>query len=175
MIGEEYECLLQSALEEQAQHYEGEITRLRAELTAARVDEQSISEQERTEIDSLNATIQERRAQIDKVGRGLLDLQSQEAGNRAVSQRLLREQQVAQELQAKLREEASKEQNEGRMQVDELEQQIADLTANQQMRHQFSQDQELLNAQIFGTTGTDNNAKSSSKKKGKKTRRFFRS
>ena len=41
MIGEEYEALLQSALEDQAQHYEGEITRLRAELTAENVDLQS--------------------------------------------------------------------------------------------------------------------------------------
>jgi len=33
IIGEEYEVLLQSALEDQAQYYEGEITRLRAEPT----------------------------------------------------------------------------------------------------------------------------------------------
>jgi hypothetical protein len=64
----------------------------------------------------------------------------------------------------------------GRRQVDELEQQIDDLTANQRcltlfgfavlprMRHQFSQDEELLNAQIFGTAGTENGKSTSTKK-----------
>ena len=170
MIGEEYEALLQSALEEQAQHYEGEITRLRAALTAEQIDKESISEEERKEIEQRKLFIEQQRAEIEKVGRELLDLQSQEAGHRAASQRLLREQQVAQDLLKKIREESSREQNDGRKQVDELEQQIEDLTANQKMRNQFSQDKELLNAQIFGTTSNE----PKSTKKGKKKGRLFR-
>jgi hypothetical protein len=54
------------------------------------------------------------------------------------------------------------------MQVEELELQIADLTANFRMRDQFSGES---NAQIYGTTG--NEAKPN-KKGGKKSRRFFR-
>jgi hypothetical protein len=41
----------------------------------------------------------------------------------------------------------------GNMQVEELELQIADLTANFRMRDQFSG--ELSNAQIYGTTGNE--------------------
>lgn len=172
MIGEEYEALLQSALEEQAQHYEGEITRLRAELTESRVDKESISEQEQTVIDNLRLAITERRAEIGKVGRNLVDLQSQEAGHRAASQRLLREQQVAQDLLKHVRVEIEREQKEGKIQADELEQQIAELEQHQRMCQQFSLDEELSNAQIVGTTGTESDKSSS--KKGKKSRRFFR-
>lgn len=166
MIGEEYEALLQSALEEQAQHYEGEITRLRAELTAEQVDEAAMSETELREIEDLKADIGSLRCDIDHLGRSLLGVQGQEAGHRAASQRLLREQGVAKDLLAKIREEAGKEHDKGNQQVEELEQQIADLTANLRMRHQFSQDQELSNAQIFGTT-----SRASSSKRGKKSRR----
>jgi BRCA1-associated protein len=171
MIGEEYEALLQSALEEQAQHYEGEIIRLRAELTAAQVDRDSITVEELEEIECIRMDITKLRSRIDYTSRELLDYQSQEAGHRATSQRLLREQQNAQELLMKIRELCFSEHELGRTQVDELEQQIADLTANQRMRHQFSQDEELANAQICGTSGE---LQSRTGKKGKKTRRFFR-
>jgi hypothetical protein len=67
-------------------------------LTAEQIDEQSITEQEREEIDCQKLLIDELRAEVDKVGRELLDLQSQEAGHRAASQRLLREQQCEQDL-----------------------------------------------------------------------------
>lgn len=169
MIGEEYEALLQSALEEQSQHYEGEITRLRAALTAEQVDEGAMTDNEAKEIDALNADIEALRAEIDDLGRKLLDIQGQEAGHRAASQRLLREQAVAKDLLDKIGEEAAKEHEQGKMQVEDLEQQVADLTGNLRMRHQFSQDQELSNAQIFGTT-----SKQQSTKRGKKNRRIFR-
>jgi hypothetical protein len=169
MIGEEYEALLQSALEDQAQHYEGEIMRLRAALTAEQVDAESMTKAELEETESIKTEIAELRAEIDRVSRGLLDSQAQEAGYRATSQRLLREQQVSQDMLKKLREDISREHAQGNMQVEELELQIADLTANFRMRDQFSG--ELSNAQIYGTTG--NEAKPN-KKGGKKSRRFFR-
>lgn len=169
MIGEEYEALLQSALEEQAQHYEGQISRLRAEMTAARVDGETIPPPERREIEGLHDAIQQYRSELEFIGRDLLELQSEEAGRRATSQRLLREQQVAQELLGRLKQETAREREQGRMQVDELEQQIADLTANQRMRQQFSQHEELANAQIFGTSEVQSASK---KKSSKKSRRF---
>jgi chromosome segregation ATPase len=171
MIGEEYEALLQSALEDQAQHYEGELTRLRAALTAESVDQNQMTKEESQEVDSLKADIARYRAEIGRLGRQLLDAQGQEAGYRASSQRLLREQSVATDLLDKIREEAARENEEGERQVAELEQQVEDLTANLRMRRQFSQDQELNNAQIFGTLGS---AGTKAGKKGRRNRRFFR-
>mmetsp|Transcript_19867 Transcript_19867/g.36104 ORF Transcript_19867/g.36104 Transcript_19867/m.36104 type:complete len:577 (+) Transcript_19867:89-1819(+) len=171
MIGEEYEALLQSALEDQAQHYEGEITRLRAELTAENVDARTVTNEEAREIDILKGDVARFRGEIDRLSRQLLDAQAQEAEYRADSQRLLREQQVSTDLLDKIREETRRENMEGRIQVDDLEQQVADLAANLKMRKQFSQSNELSNAQIFGTTSTPN---PKADRKGKKTRRLFR-
>ena len=170
MIGEEYEALLQSALEDQAQHYEGEITRLRAELTAENVDAGTMTKEEEKEIEGLKTDIARFRGEIERLSRQLLDAQAQEAGYRADSQRLLREQSVAKDLLDKIQEEAARENMEGQVQMEELEQQVADLTANLRMRHQFSQDQELTNAQIFGMNSSDTR----SSKRGKKLRRLFR-
>ena len=151
MIGEEYEALLQSALEDQAQHYQGEISRLRAALTAEQVDMNSLTPEEVEVIETLKSEISALRTEADMVGRKLLDAQAQEAGHRADSQRLLREQQVAQDLLKTIQEQTKHEHEQGRRQIEELEQQIEDLTANLRMRQQFSLDQELSNAQIFGT------------------------
>lgn len=166
MIGEEYEALLQSALEEQAQHYEGEITGLRATLTAQQVDQESMTPEETSKIKSLREQIAALRADIDRAGRELLDSQAQEAGHRATSQRLLREQRVAQDLLTKIQQEALSEHEQGRMQIEELELQIADLTANHRMMQQFSQNDDLKNAQIFGTEQS-----SPKSKKGKKPKK----
>lgn len=166
MISEEYEALLQSALEEQAQHYEGEISRLRAELTASVVSRDMLSETEQSEIDHIIASNDALRANIESTKRSILDLQSQEAPLRAASNRLLREQQTAKDLLIKVQEDNRRERHAGNVQVDELEQQIADLTTNQRMREQFM-DEELQNAQIFGTS-------EQKKRAGKKTKRFFR-
>jgi len=174
MIGEEYEALLQSALEEQAQHYEGEITRMLATLTAEHVDPSSMTHAEKITVDNLRAEIDKLRSSIERVSRELLDGQAQEAGHRTTSQRLLREQQVSQELLKKIREETAREQEERRHQIEELEQQIADLTANQQMRDQFSQDEELSNAQISGVASTPQPARSSAKNAKKTRRGLFR-
>jgi hypothetical protein len=165
MIGEEYEALLQSALEEQAQHYEGKISHLLATLTAEAVDASRITAREQSVIDELHRDICRIQAEIDAVSRELLDAQAQEAGHRATSNSLLREQQVAEDLLKKVHEETLREQQEGRRQMEELELQIADLTANQRMRDQFSQDEELSNAQIFGTSSS---AQKQTQKKGGK-------
>jgi len=173
MIGEEYEALLQSALEEQAQHYEGEITSLRAKLTAEQVDQNTMTAAEAAEIDNLKKGIALLRENIGMAGKDLLDWQAQEAGHRATSQRLLREQRVTQDLLTQIREEAAAEHEQGRLQIEELEQQIADLKANQKMMQQFSQNEDLKNSQIFGASSEQSPNKG---KKGGKTKRkgFFR-
>jgi hypothetical protein len=170
MIGEEYEALLQSALEEQAQHYEGEITSLRATLTAQQIDQDSLTPSEALEVDKIRQQIALLRIDIERASRELLDSQAQEAGHRATSQRLLREQRVSQDLLKKIQEEAASEYELGRMQIEELEFQIDDLTANHRMMQQFSQNDDLKNSQIVGTE----QAQPPKTKKGKKTRKFFR-
>ena len=169
MISEEYEALLQSALEEQAQHYEGEISRLRAELMATVVSRDTLSDVEQAELDHIAASNEALKANIEAAKHSILELQAQEAPLRTASNQLLREQQTAKDLLQSIQEENRTERHAGNVQVDELEQQIADLTTNQRMREQFIQDEELQNAQIFGTTGNEQ-----AKKAGKKTRRFFR-
>ena len=172
MIGEEYEVLLHSALEEQAQHYEGELSRLRAQLMAEHVDKSSMTETEAAQVEELQRDIASLQTEIDRVSRELLDAQSEEAGYRSSSAKLLRQQQVAQDIVQKLEQETAQEQAVGRQQVEELEQQIADLTANQRMRHQFTENEELQQAQIWGmSTGTASSNNQAKGKKGKKQRR----
>lgn len=167
MIGEEYEALLLSALEDQAQHFEGEISRLRADLAAEQIDERKMSDEETQQIEELQKYIQNLRSEVDCLSGELLERQTQEACLRTTSQRLLRAQAESQQMLDKLRAEASKEHDEGKSQVDELEQQIRDLTANLKMMEQFKQNKELSNAQIYGTT-------SKTFKRGKKGRRSRR-
>lgn len=173
MLGEEYEALLQSALEEQAQHYEGEISRLRAVLTAKEVDLDAMTHAEMEQTESLRQEILKLRLATDCTGRDLVDFQGQEADHRATSQRLLREQQITKNLLRQIEEELASKNQYGRIQIEELEQQIADLTANQRMMHQFAQDGELANSQIWGTSG-ETHSRHKTPKKGKKMRRYFR-
>jgi hypothetical protein len=173
MIGEEYEALLQSALEDQALHFEGEITSLRAELAAALIDHDTMTPAEAREIEELQAEVEKTKIEIEKASKELLDAQAQEVGLRAASQKLLTEQQEANELLKKIQEEHRREMEQGKMQVEELEQQVADLSANLRMRQQFSQSDELTNAQIFGTTSTPE-PKLGGRRGKKKGGRFFR-
>lgn len=108
-------------------------------FSAQNVDRNSITVDEALEIDMLGAQINALRTDIDHAGRKLLDVQSLEAGRRATSQRLLREQTVIQELLKKIREENSVEHSRGQEQMDELELQIADLNTNQRiMNHHIT-------------------------------------
>jgi hypothetical protein len=107
----------------------------------------------------------------------LLDAQALEAGHRATSQRLLREQATTQELLKKTSEESKLEREEGQIQIEDLELQIADLKANQRMMEQFSQNEDLKNSQIFGAAEHQLNqsCKSGNKnRKGKKITKLFR-
>lgn len=174
MIGEEYEALLQSALVDQAQHYEGEMSRLHAQFTSDQIDEDSMTLEEKADIDKLKGEIRHLRDELNVMGRNLLDMQAQEAGHRAASQRLLREQGVAKDLLDKIREEAEKENQQGKFVLEDLEQQVADLTANLRMRHQISQDEELSQAQIYGTVTTNAKQVGTKRSGGKKSRRSNR-
>jgi len=166
VVGEEYEALLQSALEDQAQHYEGEITGLIAALTAQRVDNEKLTDDEACEVEKLRKGIAELREEAGQLGKDLVDAQREEASLRASSQKLLREQAVSKSLLEKTKEEGRAEQEDGHAQVKELEQQVVDLTANIRMREQIKADEELSKAQIFGTSSVP--PKNRSGKKGKK-------
>eukprot|EP00934_Nitzschia_sp_Nitz4_P002850 Nitzschia sp. Nitz4//scaffold182_size44100//22186//24282//NITZ4_007255-RA/size44100-processed-gene-0.43-mRNA-1//1//CDS//3329539568//2840//frame0 len=170
MIGEEYEALLQSALEDQAQHFEGQIARLRAEMAASLVDHETLPESEQAEVDALQQEIDKMREDIEASSRSLRDAQSQEARLRATSQRLLREQQEANTIIQKIERETREEARQGKLQVEELEQQVGDLTANLKMRQRFCDHEELNQAQIFGTNGSGGGNRGSAKRGKKKGR-----
>jgi BRCA1-associated protein len=173
MIGEEYEALLQSALEDQAQHYEDEITRLRAKLTDSLVDRDSMIPEEAKEIEEIQIEIRIVRESIGNTSKELIEAQAQEVELRAVSGRLLSEQKESNELLKTIQEEHRRENEEGKLQIEDLELQISDLKTNLMMRQQISQNNELANAQIFGTTSAPD-SRNSGGRKGKKKGRFFR-
>ncbi len=173
MIGEEYEALLQSALEDQAQHYEDEITRLRASYTDSLVDKHSLIPEEAKEIEELQTENRIARENIRKASVELIEAQAREAELREISGRLLSEQKESNELLKKIQEEHRIENEKGRLQIEDLEMQIADLEANLRMRQQFSRNNELVNAQIFGTT-TAPDSRNAGGRKGKRKGRFSR-
>jgi len=168
MISQEYEALLQSALEDQSQHYEGEISRLRAELASSRMQDTQISDRESREIHALQKDSDRLKQDVGRLSSVLLEAQTKEAKHRSMSQRLLREQSIAKELLERLRKETLTEHDSGKYRMEDLEMQISDLTANLRMMSQFANNEELSQAQIFGTTGGDNGGK---QQRGKKSRR----
>ena len=175
-IGEEYEALLQSALEDQAQHYEGEITSLITALTAQRVDDEKVTDAEAAEVGRLRKEIESLRSDAERLGRDLIESQGQEAGLRASSQRLLREQQVSKSVLDKILEEAAAQRKDGQAQMEELQMQIVDLEANIRMMEKIRREAELSEAQILGTTSLPESGSGErrSGKKGKKGRRSRR-
>ncbi len=170
MISLEYEALLQSALEDQSQHFEGEISRLRAELAASRLQDTQISDRESREIDALRKDCERLNSEVDKLSSVLLDLQTEEAKHRATSQKLLREQTISKDLLEKIRFDTTKEIESSDDMFEDLQLQISDLTANIRMMQQIAVDDELSQAQIFGTTG----GVKETKQRGKKSRRANR-
>ena len=173
MISEEYEILLQSALEDQAQHYEVEISRLRAQLSETLVDQTTLTGGEYSEMEDLKGEIGDLHTSIAAATHELLRIQTKEATLRAKSQRLLKEQQEANGLLKTLENEARQEAQRGKFQINDLEQQVQDLTTNLRMREQFSESEELSQAQIFGTYDMVSTARKSGKE-GKKKGRLYR-
>ncbi len=124
IVGEEYEALLQSALEDQAQHFELEIAHLVAQLASEAIDMRKMSAEQMKEVDLLEKEISELRADLEVLSREYVDIQEQEAGHRGKSNILLREQGVTKQLLDKIRDEATREHREGTQVVEELEQQV---------------------------------------------------
>ena len=152
-VGEEYEALLQSSLEDQSQYYEGKIAHLRAELAAQSIDQDVIPDEDKIQMRDLEYEISKLREDIEKQNNLLLEIQAQEVGHKAKYKIMLKEQSVAKDLLQKIKEESRHERDLGRKEVDDMQQQISDLSANIMMRQQISQSDELSNAQIFGTSG----------------------
>jgi BRCA1-associated protein len=168
MVSLEYEALLQSALEDQSQHFEGEISRLRAELAASRLQDTEISDRESREIIALQKDCKRLNSEVEKLSSVLLDLQTEEAKHRATSQKLLREQTVSKDLLEKIRIDTTKVLESSDEIYEDLKLQISDLEANIRMMQQIAVDEELSQAQIFGTAG---GVMESNKSGGKKSRR----
>lgn len=174
MVSEEYEALLQSALEDQAMHFEGEISRLRAQLASSQIgNSEYISDVESGEIHALEKDSEQLKCELEYLSSALLETQYKESKNRALSQKLLREQQISKELLDKLRRDTRYEHDSCKQRMDDLELQIDDLTANLRMRTQIAQSEELSQAQIVGTLG-GNKVSINNKRKGKKSLRFGR-
>jgi hypothetical protein len=90
---------------------------------------------------------------VDRDSRLLVETQAQEAGHRAQANSLLREQSILQKLSEKARNDLSNEEKAGQLQIEELEQQISDITSNIRMREQIANNDDLNQAQIYGTSG----------------------
>jgi hypothetical protein len=158
-LGDEYEALLQSSLEDQTQYYEGKIAHLRAELTGQSIDREIISEEEKIQMRALELDIVKLREDVEKQSKLLLEVQRQEAGHKAKYKTMLRKQSIGKDLLQKIKEESGHERESGKHEIDDMQQQISDLTANLMMRQQIAQSQELSNAQIFGTSGEEKTTK----------------
>ena len=171
MIGEQYEVLLQSALEDQAQHFEGEISRLQAELAGETVNKGQLSNSEMKDIEDLERSIKEVRANVDNLSRCLVKAQAEEAGHRAKANSLLREQAAIQKISEDTRNDLRQEEKAGYNQIEELEQQISDITSNIRMREQISKNNDLNQAQIYGTSGEPKQQRSSKKKGSRRGRK----
>jgi Zn-finger in ubiquitin-hydrolases and other protein len=171
MISEEYEALLYSALEDQVQHYRGEMSRLQARLAEDQLDTTIMTGAEQHELDRLHHEIAALRRKVDVEAKKLLDARAQEARERETSQRLLKEHQVSKDMFQRLQTEIAAEAQQGQMEIEDLEQQIADLTANQRMMHEFSTSDDLRNSQIIGGVVPEPPPSSSSSTRAKLLRR----
>jgi len=169
MISEEYEVLLQSALEDQAQHYESKILHLQAELVSNRLDQQrKITDIESREIQKLQDDIQLAESELRTLSDTLIEAQTAEASHRSASQKLLREQTISKELLEKIRHDTRQEHETCKLRMEDLEGQIEDLTANLRVMAQLQQNEELSQGQILGTVGGEQPTR---KQRGKKNRR----
>eukprot|EP00804_Cyclotella_cryptica_P024502 CCRYP_021147-RA/>CCRYP_021147-RA protein AED:0.02 eAED:0.02 QI:68/0/0.5/1/0/0/2/0/734 len=173
MVSQEYEALLQSALEDQAMHFEGEISHLRAELASSRIKHfEKISDREARQIKALRNDSERLKQEIEILSSALLEMQAEESKDRALSQKLLREKSISKELLDQLQKDIGSEHELCKMRMDDLDLQIEDLTANLRMRTRIARNEELSHAQIFGTA--DVVVDYDNKKKAKKSSRLGR-
>eukprot|EP00814_Leptocylindrus_danicus_P001739 CAMPEP_0116011964 /NCGR_PEP_ID=MMETSP0321-20121206/4859_1 /TAXON_ID=163516 /ORGANISM="Leptocylindrus danicus var. danicus, Strain B650" /LENGTH=299 /DNA_ID=CAMNT_0003481253 /DNA_START=501 /DNA_END=1400 /DNA_ORIENTATION=- len=154
MISEEYEILLQSALEEQAMHFEAEISKLCAELAVKMLDEKTVTAKEAAEAETIQNTIAALRNEEESLSKKLLEVQAQNSTYLSSAQQLLREQSTLKDQLQKLTKEATQERLESEARAEELEQQISDLTTFLTMQQQISDDAELREAEIVSTKST---------------------
>lgn len=152
VIGEEYEALLESALEDQAQYFEGEICRLRSTLAAELMMDQDLSDEQRKELESLTSNIESLRIEVSILGKNLIDAQAEENDHRMIANSLLREQAANKTLLDQMKSDIRQEVMLYHAQVEDLQLQISDLEANLSMRQQIAQSQDLSQAQIIGTS-----------------------
>ena len=124
-LGEEYEALLQSALEDQAQHFDLEIAHLQAQLASEAIDKSRITVEQMSEIEILEKGITKVRKEVDVLRKDYVKIQEEEASHRVKSNLLLREQGEKKAILDKLREEVTREHQEGKQVIEDLEQQVS--------------------------------------------------
>ena len=106
--------------------------RLHASEQSSRVNllmRRSSQKKKLREIEELKNDIEKLRKEIDVTSQDYVQCKEQEAVQRHRSQQLLREQQESKELLKELEKDAKEEAEKGKLQVEDLEQQVADLTA----------------------------------------------
>ena len=171
VLSAEYEVLLQSAIEEQAMHYEALIAKMCSDLAAASLDTEKITDHEATEVNAIQSDIQLIRKKIEGMTGTLVSLRAQQTSYQGASKQLIRDQNAMKDKLLDLQKEATCEQKIGEAKSQELEQQISDLSAFVSMRQQISNDLELREAQIVSTVlsrSSKPKRKLSSKKKGRR-------
>ena len=170
MISAEYEVLLQSALEDQAMYFEALIAKMCSEFAADNLDRDKITDEEAAELYEIQNDIQSLQKKIDCMTTSLVRTQRQQASYQTRAKKLIKEQDEMKSRLINLKEEAIREQREGELKIEELEQQISDLTAFASMRQQITNDSELREAQIVSTvmSPTKQRQKLSSKRKGRR-------
>jgi hypothetical protein len=125
-----------------------------------------ISDRESREIHALQKNIESLLLESEKLSAVLLEAQTNELKLKSISQRLLREQSVSKALLEKIHQETMKEHESGKMRLEDLEMQVADLTANLRMMAQLKEEE--IGGTICGTVGGETGGKKRDKKKGKK-------
>lgn len=124
VVGEEYEILLQSALEDQAQHFDLEIAHLTAQLASETVDKNRATNEQMYEILGLEKDIENLKNEVEVLRMECINIQAEEAEHRAKSNTLLREQGVSKQLLERIREDAAREHEDGKRLVEDLELQV---------------------------------------------------
>jgi len=170
-IGEEYNCMLQSALEDQAQHYETEISRLHAELSAEYISSNTLTIKEAPLVDSLKKDINNLRLESNSIQLLILDKQAQKAFYKATCQSLLQQQQDSKQELTTIQNQYFAIRKSHEQIKEELEQKIHDLTTNLRMRNEISKDEEMKKAQIVFAANIPNQKKMINKKTRRKNNR----
>ena len=168
LLSEEYECLLQSALAEQAMYYEDLIANLCSELAAEGLDRNKVSAEETAEVEAIQADIESLRIENKSLSLSIANAYEQQTSYQEKARKWMQEQNENKNKLDQLKNDTMQERDEGEAQVAELQQQISDLTAFISVQQQICDDDELCEAQILSTFPQVSQKSKRNTKKGKR-------